>query len=762
MGYSFSNLSPADFEDLVRDLIGKELNVRFEAFNAGPDGGMDGRHSQSGKTTVLQAKHYLGSTFTALRAALRKERRSIEKLRPRPRRYILATSQAISPKRKAVLAKTIGPSLKRESDIFGPAELNGLLRKHPEVEKANIKLWLSSTAVLERVLRSAAHAFTAMSRADIQGKVNVYAPNPSFSEALEKLEANHVVIISGPPGVGKTTLAEMLAYAYIGEEWEFEAIRRLDDGFGAIADQKKQIFFFDDFLGQVSLDARALSMRDSELARFIRRIRKAPNARFILTTRAPVFEEARRVSEHLGDPRLNIVKYVLDVGIYTRRIRARILYNHLFVAGTPKKHIKALWESGSIAKIVDHKNYNPRIIEGMTDSLRTHDVVASAYPNAFIQALDHPHDLWDKSFRTHIPAKCRHLLFGLFFCSEYGAALDDLKLVFNALHPAMCRAFNMMHDTKDFEDALRILEGGYVSISGTHVSFVNPSVRDYLTHYLNDADLLALFASTAQKADWAETLWRHIRVVNKQPVAEQVKIANAFKAVAEAFPTLPVMKQDSIDPTRYRFYDSSLAGRIALLLEWCSATGDEYFIDRTLEIAARPQGGFSPWRDAKRLVSLVRDLRTGDDVGLPRAAELAMELEGGLVEMLEGHVWPDDLDRIYALLEQEGEILSGDVFDAANRAVERGVEDAMEDAAAIDSESTLKEHIEALKRLAPRAGIPNDRLSEAISQVESRISEVQESTEEAAAPDFSTKGRRSPDVFDDDELRDLFAPLVAD
>jgi hypothetical protein len=45
MPYGFENLSPADFEDLVRSLVGRELSVRFEAFAAGPDGGMDGRHA---------------------------------------------------------------------------------------------------------------------------------------------------------------------------------------------------------------------------------------------------------------------------------------------------------------------------------------------------------------------------------------------------------------------------------------------------------------------------------------------------------------------------------------------------------------------------------------------------------------------------------------------------------------------------------------------------------------------------------------------
>ncbi|MET4037970.1 MULTISPECIES: restriction endonuclease [unclassified Bradyrhizobium] len=65
MPYEFGNLSPADFEDLARDLVGRELGVRFEAFAAAPDGGMDGRHAKGGAKIILQAKHYAGSTYPA-------------------------------------------------------------------------------------------------------------------------------------------------------------------------------------------------------------------------------------------------------------------------------------------------------------------------------------------------------------------------------------------------------------------------------------------------------------------------------------------------------------------------------------------------------------------------------------------------------------------------------------------------------------------------------------------------------------------------
>ena len=53
MAYDFSSLSHSEFEDLARDLVGREIELRFEAFPEGPDDGMDGRHARADGSVVM-------------------------------------------------------------------------------------------------------------------------------------------------------------------------------------------------------------------------------------------------------------------------------------------------------------------------------------------------------------------------------------------------------------------------------------------------------------------------------------------------------------------------------------------------------------------------------------------------------------------------------------------------------------------------------------------------------------------------------------
>lgn len=760
MTYSLASLSPADFEDLARDLLGRELACRFEAFGPGPDGGVDGRHARSGETIILQAKHYRVSGFAALSRTMRRERLSIDQLAPD--RYILVTSVSLTPANKRALGSIIGAACLASEDIIGFEDLNALLRRHNDVAKSHVKLWLSDTAVLERILNAASHNFTNITRAGITAKLNVYAENPSFASGRAVLEQNRVLIVSGPPGVGKTTLAEMLAYAYIGEDWDLIAIRSLDEGFARIDDSRRQLFFFDDFLGRIALDERALSNQDSDFARFIRRVRLTPTARFILTTRAYIYEQAKLVSESLADQRLDVTRYVLDVGVYTRRIRARILYNHLIVAGVAAEHIRALYETRAIHKIVDHKHYNPRIIERMTDAIHIGDLTPAEYPSAFLDALDNPELVWDKAFRHHIPRRCQHLLFALYFASEYGAEIDDVREIFEGVHPLLCAAFGLSSSIKDFEESVRSLEGSFIAIANGQLSFVNPSVRDYLNRYLGDKLLLVILAAGMPSASAATRLTRQYGRIAELTSADWIALLSGFEGLCRRLNSISRWRKHPTEANALRSFDTSTSDRLQMLVRWWRTTSLPIFLETAVTIATKPRDGFSPWSDTKALPDLLVDLRTAADAERVQTEPLATRIEAALHAMLgEDYVDPDGLDGLIGAIDENAAILGSTFAQDIASAIPRTIENLADNLEHIDSESTLSDYIGTIETLAERVGYDNVAVTRAKEAIERRIAQVAEVATEDEALTVTGELPAPPDSFDNDDLDNLFAPLVA-
>lgn len=76
MSYDFHQLSPHDFETLVRDLLQEEWGLLLESFKTGRDGGIDLRYARGAQNIIGQVKHYVRTGLPGLCAILGRKQKS--------------------------------------------------------------------------------------------------------------------------------------------------------------------------------------------------------------------------------------------------------------------------------------------------------------------------------------------------------------------------------------------------------------------------------------------------------------------------------------------------------------------------------------------------------------------------------------------------------------------------------------------------------------------------------------------------------------
>lgn len=482
--YRFDSLSSLDFEELIRDLLQRELVVRLESFKAGRDRGIDLRYApDSLGSLIVQCKHYADSSYSKLLHHLsKKESPKIAKLAPR--RYILATSLGLTPDNKDELLELLSPFCRSTGDIYGRNDINSLLGDFPEIERRHFKLWLTSQVVMERVLHSNVFNQTNADIQAIERRVKCYVQNRSFFTAREILEQEHYCIVAGIPGIGKTTLAEIVLVHYMSEGYEAISVTSdIEEAFKVLRKPERQIFYYDDFLGQTNLDEKLNKNEDRNLLRFIAEINGSSNSRFVLTTREYILNQAKETYEMLDRSNFDVNRCVISLENYTKNDRAKILYNHVYFADLPQAYREALVEKKAYNRIITHRNFNPRIVEWLTVYLNRNEVSGVNYVDRFIEALENPVRLWEHAFDNQIPVAAQNLLFVLASMPRE-VFLEDLETAFSAFHERSAQQHNFRTLPSDYRKALRRLEGNFIQTdrkgNRTVVKFHNPSVRDFV------------------------------------------------------------------------------------------------------------------------------------------------------------------------------------------------------------------------------------------------------------------------------------------
>lgn len=518
-GYNFQNLSFDDFERLCADLMQVRIGVPLESFRVGRDGGIDLRYAPSKNcTTIIQCKRYAPDAFARLYSDLKsKELAKVRALAPR--RYVLCTSCKLSPPQKDKLLRLLAPHCLSSGDIFGADELNRIVAANPNIERRHFKLWLGSTAVLERVVNAGIFSYSEHEVEMLQREISRYVVHEGFDRALLALDETHHCIIVGIPGVGKTTAARLLLAHYLREGYDVISVTRdVDEAWRVLSRSAdaKQVIYYDDFLGQVTFSQKLEKNEDRRLLELMTHCKNSKNKRFILTTRDYILDQAVGAHEPLDRAKANLKLSTVTLDDYSPIVRARLLANHLQFSSLGLDVLKAVVDTRAYATIIEHPNFLPRVVEQLCSDSEIESKTPQQFIDNAVTVLNDPSRVWQRPFRQ-LTVDARHL--------AYTLASWDGTCEYERLETGW-RSLNLQlghRSDRSFVDVLREVEGSFTQSQkypgfgsatkreGRMVRFVNPSVREFvMADLLNQDELLVTVFESA--VSFTQLLfWREAR-----------------------------------------------------------------------------------------------------------------------------------------------------------------------------------------------------------------------------------------------------------
>lgn len=479
--YDFSRLNDKEFEVFCADVLSAENGVHFERFKPGRDGGIDGFfQTTQGEQWVLQCKHWVTSGLPKVVKYLRDvEAPKVAKIKPS--KYFLAVSHSLAKADKDSIVAAFSGSGVGEVIVRGREDLNDILAKHPAIERRHFKLWISSGSVLASLLNNATVGRSEFALREITQKSRLYVSTRNFTQVLDRLEKMGTAIITGEPGVGKTTLAEQIVLHYCSDGYELVCVvDDIKDAEATFASDKRQIFYFDDFLGRNYLEGLR-GHEGSHIVSFMRRVKNDKNKRFVLTSRSTILNQGKIIHDVFDHNNMQRNEYEVALESLTKLDRAKILYNHIWHSSLDEKLIEEIYYEQRYRSIIDHPNYNPRLIAFLTDSQRFENLSVSKYWCHIQDLLNNPAKIWEHPFDSQLDDFGRLLVL---LVALHGKSISesDLSEAYYRFLNVSSRAH--MQGKRDFYVVIRHLSNSMLTRMMVKdlvlYKLFNPSLADFL------------------------------------------------------------------------------------------------------------------------------------------------------------------------------------------------------------------------------------------------------------------------------------------
>ena len=227
---------------------------------------------------------------------------------------------------------------------------------------------------------------------------------------------------------------------------------------------------------------------ESKLILFIRHIRKAKDKLLILTTREYILQDAKLYYEKFETNNLDLSKCVVDLGSYTQMIKAGILYNHLAYSNIPEECLRNLLKHDyNYFYLINHKNFNPRVIEAFINHEEWKDKSPDDFYRAFCYVFDRPNSVWEMAFNK-LDALSQYALIVLVTLHR-PCLLKDWREAFEVFCDSTKDIYALSKDDKLWMQSLKTLDGSFIKIEmrdreSHFVDFFNPSIHDFLVDHM--------------------------------------------------------------------------------------------------------------------------------------------------------------------------------------------------------------------------------------------------------------------------------------
>lgn len=509
IGIRADGMTTSDFENFAIEIVKKKFkNSSLHGFKEGKDDGIDGIDDIKSPSLIIQAKRWqVTKNKTTAVKDLKKEIDKIALTKEKygwatDFKYVIVTSMGLSPANlKEILDyadKIIHNAIPTDDYIIYSSTLTTLSQQkeyrdvfmdYGLLEK-DISIILKSDRL--KSVEAESHEYFS----DFDSKY--FVETQFLGEAYHILQKEHILLIQGPAGIGKTTTCSMLGNLFLNnDDNAFDVIVRRVEEINEVlklyhevyrgSEDRNLFVVFDDFLGRNKFDVEERILQD--IGKLYSASTYTNNLFICLNSRTQILQDAKSmnfefqklINEKFSEERI----FIIDLSKYSDIEKAHIFRKVFerkahYLENDDKKEIVEKYNDligRDWKRIVRHRNYFPRLVELIANNFKDSN---KNFYDYVVYNLDHPNQLYNNLF-NNLEDEEKYLLFSLLRFDNFPIKEEWL---INSLHALK------LNTIFDFKKSLKKLDGSWLTFKkesfddDSMVDFFNPSIIDFLNDKL--------------------------------------------------------------------------------------------------------------------------------------------------------------------------------------------------------------------------------------------------------------------------------------